>query len=132
MNFFKKNLFALAALVSFAVPALNAAVTNLSGDVVAQARAIIASNKYVVIDIYASWCPPCKRMHPIMDWIATQRNDVVIVKVDGDQNPAISSVVPFTSFPTFAFFKDGMMVKNFAGSRTDAGMLAEINSLFPR
>lgn len=64
---------------------------------------ILQDEKIYVIDFYADWCGPCKYMSPVFESIAqeSQSSDVVFVKVDTDQNQAISAEFEITSIPTF-------------------------------
>ena len=80
----------------------------------------------VMVDFYATWCGPCKMTGPIIEELATEKNDVKFVKVDVDQNQELSSQYNVFSIPTFIVFKDGQPVNQFVGAMSKEGFLAEI------
>ena len=55
---------------------------------------VINSDKPVVVDFWATWCPPCRQMAPVVDEAAKQLEDVKFVKVDVDANPPSTACVP--------------------------------------
>lgn len=69
------------------------------------------SNTWVLIDFGAEWCPPCKKMEPILESI--QKNNsakLSVVKVDGGRDEVILKKFNVTSLPVFILFKDGKQV----------------------
>jgi thioredoxin len=75
------------------------------------------SQKKVVVDFYASWCGPCKKIAPLFNSLANHYNDsIVFVKVDADQAEEICSLYEIDSLPTFISFKDGAILKRFEGA----------------
>ena len=71
----------------------------------------INSSKTVLVDFGAAWCPPCKKMEPILQ--SLQKNNVgkfTILKVDGGNDEAILKEYKVTALPVFIIFKDGKMV----------------------
>lgn len=87
-----------------------------------------AGDKLVVLDFFATWCGPCKRMGPIMEGISEQFKDVVFLKVDVDENIESSTKYDITCMPTFVFVKRKAVVERFSGSATDK-IVATINKL---
>ena len=75
----------------------------------------INENKLVLIDFYAQWCPPCKMLAPILEEVQKAMQDVLIVKIDVDQNEAISRKFKIMSIPNMILFKDGEMVESVVG-----------------
>lgn len=71
----------------------------------------IASGKLAVVDCWATWCGPCVRMSPIIDEVAEEFGDkVVIGKYNVDENSDLSAEYRIMSIPTILFFKDGKLV----------------------
>lgn len=69
---------------------------------------IINSDKPVLVDFYADWCSPCKQMPPILKEVKSElKENVRIIKVNVDKNPAIASHYQIRSIPTVIIFKNG-------------------------
>lgn len=79
---------------------------------------VLKSKLPVVIDFWATWCPPCKIIEPIVDELAEEFGDKVIVgKMDADENPDVVGQLNVMSLPTMLFFKDGKPVKTLIGAQ---------------
>lgn len=104
------------------------AITFTDGNV----NEIIASGKPVVIDFWATWCGPCKRMAPTIDELAEQYGDrVAIGKYNIEEENDLSAANRIMSIPTILFFKNGEQVKDLrlAGSQSKATLEAQIEKL---
>lgn len=80
-------------------------------------------NKIVVIDFFATWCGPCKKMAPLMETLSEEYTDVLFVKIDADNQSLIPVAQQYgvTSLPTFVILdKQGQVMDKFSG-------FAEIN-----
>ena len=72
----------------------------------------LETDKGVLLDFYASWCGPCKVMSPIIDELAEEYKDrVVIAKVDSEHNPKLSTFFKIKSIPTLIFIKDRKLIE---------------------
>lgn len=81
---------------------------------------IIASGKPVVIDFWATWCGPCQRMTPIVEELAEEYKDTVVIgKYNIEEENDLAAQYRIMSIPTILFFKDGKQVKDLrlAGSQ---------------
>ncbi len=74
-------------------------------------KAAIPTDKTVLVDIGAEWCPPCKKMNPVIDSLAANGNGkFVLVKIDGGQQTEICKQLNIDVFPTFIIYKQGKEV----------------------
>jgi thioredoxin 1 len=70
----------------------------------------------VVIDFFATWCGPCKRIAPAYERLADALTSIVFLKVDVDESPELVNHYDVSSMPTFVFLKDGKEVKRVEGA----------------
>jgi thioredoxin 1 len=96
------------------------------------ARAI--QSGFVVVDIYTHYCPPCRRLAPLIEGFVQEYSHVSFIKVDGEKNSArgILSQYHISGFPTLLLFKDGVLVQKLVGLRDINEYRNIFNSLYPR
>ena len=71
---------------------------------------IIQSSQLTLVDFYATWCGPCRMMHPVLEQLKKELGDSIrIVKVDVDKNEAVALQMRIQSVPTLMIFKEGEM-----------------------
>lgn len=94
---------------------------------------IINSEKPVLVDFYADWCAPCKQMPPILKALKSElKEQVKIIKVNVDKNPAIASRYQIRSIPTVIIFKNGQVLWTGAGLRPAQELKSIIEEHIPR
>ncbi|NLM52144.1 MAG: thioredoxin [Firmicutes bacterium] len=92
---------------------------------------VIKADKPVVVDIWASWCGPCRMLAPIFEELAREMNDrVKFVKVDADKNKQTVQRYQVMSIPTLLFFKDGETVATQIGFLPKEQLQQKINDVF--
>ena len=82
---------------------------------------IKASDKPVLIDFYADWC---RMVSPLIDEIAQERDDIVVGKINVDDEPELASEFGVFSIPTLVVIKNGEVVNRASGVRPKAQILA--------
>jgi len=86
----------------------------------------------VVVDLWATWCGPCQTLGPILDKVVGETNgQVVLVKVDVDQNPAISQAFRVQSIPMVVAFDGGQPVDAFMGAQPEHEVREFVQRLVP-
>ena len=78
---------------------------------------VLQSDKPVIIDFWAEWCAPCRQIAPIVKELASQYDDVKIVKMNIDENPNTPGRYGVRAIPTVLAFKGGTVVEQITGAR---------------
>lgn len=77
---------------------------------------VLHSNRPVVVDFYADWCPPCRAMTPAVERLATELGEQVSIgKLDVDANQELAIRYGVMSIPTLGLFKEGRLVDRMVG-----------------
>ncbi|HEY8148211.1 MAG TPA: thioredoxin [Vicinamibacteria bacterium] len=75
----------------------------------------LAADRTVVVDFWASWCPPCRALAPAIEALAEERTDIVVGKLDVDDHSAITERYGIQSIPTVLVFRDGKLASRSVG-----------------
>ena len=88
---------------------------------------VLQADKPVLVDFWATWCGPCQMQAPILEELAKERDDVIIAKVDVDQNPKLAQKYRVMSIPMLAVFKNGQPVVSAVGLQNKATLNEMLN-----
>ena len=87
---------------------------------------ILKADKTAIVDFYADWCGPCKMQSPIIDKIAKEHDELVVGKLNVDDNGEIAVKYGVMSIPTLLIIKNGEIKKQFVGLTDESDILKEI------
>lgn len=89
---------------------------------------IINSENLTLVDFFATWCGPCKQMHPVLEQLKQELGDSIrIVKLDVDKNDTLAAAYRIQSVPTLMLFRSGQVVWRQSGAMRLNDLKAIIN-----
>ncbi|MDD4661714.1 MAG: thioredoxin [Candidatus Pacebacteria bacterium] len=90
---------------------------------------ILKADKPVIVDFWAEWCPPCKKLGPIIEKVSEDYKDkALFYKVNVDQNPFLGQTFKIEVIPTVIFFKGKDALSGFVGFREEEEIKEWIDS----
>jgi thioredoxin 1 len=90
---------------------------------------VLEADVPVLVDFWASWCAPCRIMNPVLEELASEREDIRIVKLDLDDNQRTAMRYDVMAAPTFVLFKHGQAVLKLVGTRPKRKLLEELSAV---
>lgn len=89
---------------------------------------LVSEDKLILVDFWAEWCGPCRMLGPIVEEIAVEYMDKLVVgKMDVDSNSAVPSRFSIRSIPVMILFKDGKEVDRIIGYASKASILERVS-----
>ena len=84
---------------------------------------VLESKKKVLLDFWASWCGPCRMVGPIVEEIAAERPDILVGKVNVDEQLELAREFGIVSIPTLVVMQEGQVVSQAVGARSKRAIL---------
>lgn len=86
---------------------------------------VLESDKVVLLDAWAPWCPPCRAMSPVLDELEGEVKEWgEIVKLDVEAEPELAQMLGVSSLPTFQVYKGGQVVASTIGATSKANLIS--------
>ena len=90
---------------------------------------VLKSEKPVLVDFWASWCSPCMLLSPVVEEVAEERDDLLVCKVNADEQPELCIQFGVQSIPALFILKNGEIIDKSVGYRDKSNLLDWIDSV---
>ncbi len=85
---------------------------------------VVSSEKTVLLDFYADWCGPCRMVSPLVDEIAAEHPELLVGKINVDEEPALAARFGVVSIPMLVAMRGGEVIASAVGARPKDSILA--------
>ena len=84
---------------------------------------VVNADKKVLLDFWAPWCGPCRMVLPVVEEIAEEREDIVVGKVNVDEQPELANQFGVMTIPTLIVFEKGQEIQRSVGAKNKKAIL---------
>ena len=88
---------------------------------------VLASDKPVLVDLWASWCGPCKMLAPVLEQISDERADIKVCKINVDDDQQLAAEFRVSSIPHVALLKGNKIIAQSVGFKPKAAILQMVD-----
>jgi thioredoxin 1 len=88
---------------------------------------VVNAEKKVLVDFWAPWCGPCRMVLPVVEEIAEEREDIVVGKVNVDEQPELANRCGVMTIPTLIVFENGQEVQRSVGAKNKKAILSMVD-----